>query len=96
MQKQPGVACAPVAAFSGRRAAVSKMRAQYQQKQCNVACNAMGDVILDVSDLHAKIAGTDKEILKGVNLTLCEGEVHAIMGKNGSGKSTFSKVSLCL
>ena len=93
MQKQPGVGCAPMPAFIGRRVAASKTWAQYQQKQCNIACHAMGDVILEVSDLHAKIAGTDKEILKGVNLTLCEGEVHAIMGKNGSGKSTFSKVS---
>jgi Fe-S cluster assembly ATP-binding protein len=93
VQKQPGVACAPpMATFIGRRVAASRTWTQYQHKQCNVACNAMGDVILEVSDLHAKIAGTDKEILKGVNLTLCEGEVHAIMGKNGSGKSTFSKV----
>lgn len=97
VQKQPGVACAPpMATFIGRRVAASRTWTQYQHKQCNVACNAMGDVILEVSDLHAKIAGTDKEILKGVNLTLCEGEVHAIMGKNGSGKSTFSKVSACL
>ena len=46
--------------------------------------------MLEVKNLHATIAG--KEILKGINLTIRDGETHAIMGPNGSGKSTLSAV----
>ncbi|HCC87308.1 MAG TPA: Fe-S cluster assembly ATPase SufC [Prevotella sp.] len=46
--------------------------------------------MLEVKNLHATIAG--KEILKGINLTIKDGEIHAIMGPNGSGKSTLSAV----
>ncbi|CAM8952332.1 unnamed protein product [Rhodiola kirilowii] len=54
--------------------------------------NAPEKVVLEVRGLKAVIAETRQEILKGVNLIIREGEVHAIMGKNGSGKSTFAKV----
>lgn len=47
-------------------------------------------VILSVSNLKAEVNGTP--ILKGVNLEVKAGEIHAVMGQNGSGKSTFSKV----
>ena len=50
----------------------------------------MTQTILSVRNLTASVDGTP--ILKGVNLEIKAGEVHAIMGRNGSGKSTFSKI----
>ncbi|WP_370583633.1 Fe-S cluster assembly ATPase SufC [Nitratiruptor sp. YY09-18] len=45
--------------------------------------------MMEIKNLHAKIG--EKEILKGINLDLFKGKVHAIMGPNGAGKSTLSK-----
>ncbi|MFZ4741513.1 MAG: Fe-S cluster assembly ATPase SufC [Bacteroidales bacterium] len=47
-------------------------------------------MLLNIKNLHASING--KEILKGVNLEVNKGEVHAIMGPNGTGKSTLASV----
>ncbi len=48
--------------------------------------------MLEIKNLHVKIAAEDKPILTGLDLVVPKGEVHAIMGPNGSGKSTLAYV----
>jgi Fe-S cluster assembly ATP-binding protein len=49
-------------------------------------------MILEIENLHVSIEG--KEIIKGVNLKMSQGETHVIMGRNGSGKSTLARTIL--
>ena len=46
--------------------------------------------MLEITNLHASVGG--KEIIRGLNLSIGEGEIHALMGRNGAGKSTLSAV----
>ena len=46
------------------------------------------EALFEIEDLRVSVEG--REILRGLNLTVCPGEIHALMGRNGSGKSTLA------
>ena len=52
----------------------------------------MNNKLLEIKDLHVK--AEEKEILKGINLNINKGEIHVIMGPNGSGKTTTANAIL--
>src|SRR5216684_2873368 len=54
----------------------------------NGTVRSASGALFEIEDLHVTVEG--KEILRGLNLTVCPGEIHALMGRNGSGKSTLA------
>ncbi len=54
----------------------------------NGTVHGVSGPLFEIENLHVTVEG--REILRGLNLTVCPGEIHALMGRNGSGKSTLA------
>lgn len=81
--------CCAVIALSVQ--AVRATRRRHHRCRCGIARCAVP--LLEIRDVEAKtVDEAEKQILRGLNLTIGEGEVHAVMGPNGCGKSTLAKV----
>ena len=61
-----------------------------KSQSSNLKSQISNQTMLEIKNLHARVG--EKEILKGIDLTIADGEIHAIMGTNGAGKSTLSNV----
>ncbi|XP_051217962.1 ABC transporter I family member 6, chloroplastic [Lolium perenne] len=82
----------PSRPFIRRQLPLSSISVRPRRGPPAASAESAGKLLLEVHGLTASVKETGQQILKGVDLTIREGEVHAVMGKNGSGKSTLTKV----